>query len=418
MTKVAFSRRKDLKGRVLKEGESFRKSDGLYTYRWTDKFGERQQVYAKSLENLREKEKKIQRDLSDGIRVGEQNILVNDVYAMWKKDKVGLKENTKNNYCYMYEHFVQDTFGTLKIQTVRRSDVRRFYNGLIGEGRDKVAINTLESIHTVLHQVFKLAVEDNYVRINPTDEMLGEIKRAYNYESPKKHALVIPEQRAFIEYVKHKNKYKHWLPLFTFFLGTGCRIGEVIGLRWEDVHMDGEQEYIDINHNLVYFKGEDGKCKYKVSTPKTVAGHRIIPMLPEVKQALLKEKAYQKEVGLTCNCTIDGYTDFVFLNRDGRNHNQQSVNRAIKRILKEYNLEEMEKADKENREAVLLPNISSHIFRHTFATRYCENETNLKVIQSVLGHKDIATTMNVYAEATKDKVKESFESLSGKIVIG
>lgn len=71
-----------------------------------------------------------------------------------------------------------------------------------------------------------------------------------------------------------------------------------------------------------------------------------------------------------------------------------------------------------NREAVLFPNISSHIFRHTFATRYCENETNLKVIQSVLGHKDIATTMNVYAEATKDKVKESFESLSGKIVIG
>jgi integrase len=210
--------------------------------------------------------------------------------------------------------------------------------------------------------------------------------------------------------------YRHWLPLFTFFLGTGCRIGEVIGLRWEDVHMETENEYIDINHNLVYIK-VDNKCEYHISTPKTVAGHRTIPLLPVVKQALKDEKQYQEEVGLECKAKIDGYTDFIFLNRNGQPHNQQTVNRTIKRIVVAYNMSEMEKAEKEKREPILLPRFTCHNLRHTFATRYCENEGNLKVIQAVMGHKDIATTMNVYAEATKDKMKESFENLAGKIFI-
>ena len=58
-----------------------------------------------------------------------------------------------------------------------------------------------------------------------------------------------------------------------------------------------------------------------------------------------------------------------------------------------------------------------HNLRHTFCTRFCENETNIKVIQEIMGHSDISTTMNIYAEATEAKKKESFESLEGKIKI-
>lgn len=154
-----------------------------------------------------------------------------------------------------------------------------------------------------------------------------------------------------------------------------------------------------------------------ISTPKTEAGSRIIPMLPEVRQALLDKKSYQKEVGLVCNADIDGYTDFIFLNRFGNPHNPQTINRTIKRITLSYNEEEMESADREGREAILIPPFSCHNLRHTFCTRYCENETNLKVIQEIMGHKDIATTMEVYAEATKDTKVKSFENLEGKIQI-
>ena len=62
------------------------------------------------------------------------------------------------------------------------------------------------------------------------------------------------------------------------------------------------------------------------------------------------------------------------------------VNRAIHLVIAEYNQEETAKAKKEKREAFLLPDISAHHLRHTFCTRLCENETNLKVIQSIMGH--------------------------------
>ena len=74
-----MARRKDNKGRVLKEGETYRNSDGLYMYRWTDKLKKRHTVYGKSLEELREKEEKILHDLRDGIRVGESNVTVDDI---------------------------------------------------------------------------------------------------------------------------------------------------------------------------------------------------------------------------------------------------------------------------------------------------------------------------------------------------
>lgn len=97
--------------------------------------------------------------------------------------------------------------------------------------------------------------------------------------------------------------------------------------------------------------------------------------------------------------------------------NPQSVNRAIKRIIADYNATEEVAAKKQHREAVLLPDFSAHHLRHTFCTRLCENETNLKVIQSVMGHKDIQTTMDVYAEATEQKKQESFERLAAKLDI-
>ena len=203
--------------------------------------------------------------------------------------------------------------------------------------------------------------------------------------------------------------------MFSFFLGSVFRVSVLVGFRWVDVNMD--ENYIEINHNMVYYQRDKGKCYFSVTSPKTTAGYRIIPMLPEVKQALLNEKKYQEEVGLTCQASIDGYTDFIFLNRNGFAHNPQTINRTIKRKTLAYNEEEIERAERERRAPVLLPNFSCHNLRHTFATRYCENETNLKVIQEIMGHKDIATTMEIYAEATKEAKVKSFEDLCGKIKI-
>ena len=66
---------------------------------------------------------------------------------------------------------------------------------------------------------------------------------------------------------------------------------------------------------------------------------------------------------------------------------------------------------------VLLPNFSAHVLRHIFCTRLCENETNLKVIQSVMGHADISTTMDIYADAIDEKKQEIMADLQGKIIL-
>ena len=114
---------------------------------------------------------------------------------------------------------------------------------------------------------------------------------------------------------------------------------------------------------------------------------------------------------------VDGYSNFVFTNRYGQAMSPHCVNRAIERIIAAYNKEEKERAKKENRPAVLLPHFSAHNLRHTFCTRFCENETNLKVIQEIMGHSDISTTMEIYAEATAEVKAKSFANLQGKITI-
>ena len=82
-----------------------------------------------------------------------------------------------------------------------------------------------------------------------------------------------------------------------------------------------------------------------------------------------------------------------------------------------YNKDETEQARNELRRPELLPHFSVHNLRHTFCTRFCENETNLKVIQEIMGHADISTTMDIYNEATKEKKVESFANLEGKVKI-
>lgn len=134
-------------------------------------------------------------------------------------------------------------------------------------------------------------------------------------------------------------------------------------------------------------------------------------MLDTVKDAFEMMQEEQVESGLD-DTEIDGMTGFIFCNRYGNVPNPQCVNRAIKRIIADYNAGEEVAAKKQRREAVLLPDFSAHHLRHTFCTRLCEKETNLKVIQSVMGHKDIQTTMDIYAEATEEKKQESFERLA------
>lgn len=404
--------RKDLRGRSLRKGEMQRSSDKRYAYSYTDPLGRRKYIYANDLVALREKEKQLMRDQLDGLDIYVAGkATVNFVFDRYMNTKANLRQTTRSNYLYMYERFIRDTFGNKKIAEVKYSDVLQFYNYLLNN--QEMQINTLESIHTLLHPTFQLAVRDEIIRKNPSDGVMAEIKKNSGQKTGVRHALTRAQQRAFMNHIANHPIYYHWWPMFTILLGTGCRIGEALGLRWED--LDYENRVISINHSLVYYPvGESRSSVLHISRPKTEAGIRTIPMLDSVKDALEMLAEEQKENGWT-DVEIDGMTGFVFCNRFRNVPNPQSINRAIKRISADYNAQEEVAAKKERREPVLLPDFSAHTLRHTFCTRLCENETNLKVIQSVMGHKDIQTTMDIYAEATEEKKQESFERLAAKL---
>ena len=184
-------------------------------------------------------------------------------------------------------------------------------------------------------------------------------------------------------------------------LGTGLRVGEVTGLRWEDIDLD--KGTINVNHTLVYYKHKEDGCCFNVHTPKTKAGNRIVYMTSQVKEAFEQEKKNQELAGIFCKVNVDGYTDFVFLNRFGNVQNQGTLNKALRRIIRDCNEEQLNKANGTN--VVLLPPFSCHSLRHTFATRMCEAGVNAKVVQELLGHADVGITLNIYTDATKDLIK-------------
>lgn len=406
--------RKDNKGRALRKGEVYQESKGMYIYTFTDPLGRRKYIYSKDLVKLREREMKLLKDQLDGLDVytaGKAD--VNFLFDRYINSRTDLRKTTRSNYLYLYNHYVRDSFGPKKITEVKFSDVLYFYLYLVDEVG--LSVSTVDGVHRVLSPAFQLAVRDDLIRKNPTDEALLQVKRTNHGKAVVRHALTLEQQRAFIGYIKDNPQYHRWLPIFVVLLGTGCRVGEAVGLRWKDV--DSENDMISINHTVSYYRqrGDAEGCAYIVNPPKTDASVREIPMFPEVREAIQMEKDLQRATGVQCIAEIDGMSGFIFCNRYGNVHKANGLNRVIKRISEDYNLVEEVKAKREGREAVMLPPFTCHHLRHTFCTRLCESTTNIKVIQSIMGHADIKTTMNIYAEVHEGLKKETFNNMSQEL---
>ena len=402
--------RRDAKGRVLRKGESFRKSQDLYTYSYTDPFGKRKFIYEKELTDLRKREEELVKDQLDGLDIYIRGMAdLNFAFDRYISTKRNLRKTTKSNYIYAFDRYVRPGFGKKLIAKIKYSDVLCFYEALLDER--SLSISTVDNLNTVLYPTFEMAIRDDIIRKNPTKDVMKELRRDHSGETVKRIALTLTQQRAFVEWLGRPENIR-WRPLFVTLLGTGGRIGEITGLRWRDV--DFSDKTISINHTLSYFadRTDIGKHTFMISKPKTASGVRVIPMLDAVEDALREEAKFQKMSGIKCTSVVDGYRDFVFCNRFGELLRPNGTNKVLRRIISDYNVSEEILAKKEKRAPELIPMISNHNLRHTFCTRLCERESNIKVIQYVMGHADIRTTMNIYADVTKETAKESFKKFS------
>lgn len=406
-------KRKDPYGRALRAHEYYRKKEGRYLFRIKTTHGKTIDFYSPSLQGLRDKVDAYFKAVYAGIDItNAHSKTLNQLFFEYMHFKTELKDSTIDNYIYMWSHFVEDTLGKAKVKDISYSDICGFYYYLLEE--KGLQINTLSNIHTLLHPVLDLAVRNNIVPRNVSDGVYSDFAKKYNHTKKMKSRLSISEQAIFTELLNLPDTNYSWKIIFTTMLHTGCRVGEIIGLRWCDV--DFSNKTISINHNVRYMENKETKVfEFHISTPKTKAGNRIIPMTNTVFDIFSNEWKRQQANGM-CKANVDGYTDFVFFNQNGHLHNNTTLNRALKRIVKSYNNAEKIAAKLEHREAVLLPPISCHTLRHTFASRLCENVTNLKFIQTIMGHSDVTTTMNIYADFGLEVSQKNIAILDSKSV--
>ena len=188
-------KRKDSKGRVLKDGESQR-ANGTYDYRYTDIHKKRRCIYAKSLTELRKKEEELWRNLADGIDYAAGEMTVADLVDRYMNLKRGLKPNSLRSYNTAIKRIHADPFGKKAIKTVKLSDAKGWFVFLHDSGFKQ---NTIGILQSVVRPAFEMAVEDDIIRKNPFKFKLSDVvpKDAYVRD-----ALTREQQMKYLQFVQ------------------------------------------------------------------------------------------------------------------------------------------------------------------------------------------------------------------------
>lgn len=360
------NRRKDSKNRVLKEGESERKN-GTYEYKYRDLSGKRKSAYAKTLEELREKEKEINRDLADGIISSDMTVY--QIAEKYLSQKNNLRYNTMKCYQCALRIIENDTISSAKISKIKPMDMKMFFIRLHNEKGMKY--QSINKVQKVLKPAFRMAFENDMIRKNPFCFSLSDVIEP---DARKRGTITEKEMNLFLEFVNNHDKYKKYYNGIYILFNTGLRISELCGLTIRDVNM--KEKIIHVNHQLCY-----GKRLYIEST-KTDFGKRDLPMTEKVYLAFKAEIESRK----SNEKIIDGYSGFIFLSKYGEPISGYTWDKRFKSILKSYN----------ETHVVQMPKITPHVCRHTFCSNMAKAGMNPKALQYIMGHSNISITLDVY----------------------
>lgn len=385
--RMSVNRRKDTRGRVLKTGESQRK-DLLYQYRYTDAMGKRRTVYASDLQELRAKEKQIQRDLDDGIDYQGGDISVIALVERYVALREGgVRYATKVNYNFVVNLLKKEDFGARRINTIRPSDAKLWFLKLQRDGR---SYSTIAVVRGVLRPAFQMACDEDIIRKNPFQFMLTEVVAN---DTQKRTALTPEQQRIFMHFIRTDQHYNRYYDEFAVLLGTGMRVSELCGLTKED--LDFQNRKIRVERQLS--KGKGGV--YHVEKTKTDSGVRFIPMSGEVYDSLkiiLQNRRKPKQ-----EVMVDGLTGFLLLDQHDNPEVALHVEHHMQWAMKKYR----------RTHTIPLPTITPHVLRHTFCTNMANAGMSVKDLQYLMGHSDAGVTMNVYTHASYDHAEESMRKI-------
>ena len=381
-----MEKRKDSKNRILNKGESQRK-DGTYMYRWTDNNKKRQTVYAKTLNELRQKELEITKaEKINGSSWSDGKASVAKAIENYRS-LISVRPNTIMQHDIVYSVLKKINILDVGIKDIRVSDAKRYMMSLQTLGYSYGTITLAKSLLTAS---FNVAVENDFIMKNPFSFKLNSV---IQNDTHKKRALTAEEEIKLFDFLNKEKRFELTKNYIIILLGTGMRVSELCGLTYKDV--DIENKRIHINKQLYKIKKD-----VIVAEPKSKSGVRVLAMTDEVRQAfvfIMKKKRPPVEP------IINGHTGFIFISEQGNVNTRQNIELKIVRVRKAY--KDAGYGD--------IDFLSPHILRHTFCSRMVEKGVNPKDLQIIMGHSDIGTTLNVYTHKEPEDVAKEMERLMG-----
>lgn len=383
---------KDLKGRECGKGLSQRK-DKRYSARYVTKSGKRIEKYFDTLPEARNWLADSQYEDKHKTFGDSSAMTVDGWFDYWFRFIIcDLSPNTRRNYKERYEKNIQPIIGEMCISDVKPMHCKAVLNQMM----ETYAGSTIRQTYIAMGTMFRSAVMNDVIAKHPMDGV--------RYTKPVRAAsdhrfLTIEEQNKFLEVAKTSHNYRQ----YALILETGLRTGELIGLTWDAI--DFEKRTLTVNKTMEFRH----KQKYwRAGPPKTATSYRTIPLTNKAYGILkelyeLKDKQKKsKELSqvLTYTDRRSGQTatlvmyDLVFINfRTGLPAKNSSYDTHLYKLCEKAGIEPF----------------SMHTLRHTYATRAIESGMQPKVLQQLLGHASIQTTMDTYVHVTEDSLTKAVQ---------
>ena len=348
----------------------------------------RKQFTGKTQQDVKYKLQEYKKQMLMGV-LNEDKLTVSDWFYSWLFDyrKQDLKPKSFQRYHGIYKNYIENTdFGNIKLNDLRTTHLQRHYKKLLDNG---VTPTTIRQINTNLKTCLNEAERQGYIQKNwcklvtlPKKEDNKEVK-----------VLTKQEQEKFLEAIKG-----HELELlYIVALGTGLRIGEILGLKWSDIDFKNNELHVNRSLQKAAIYEDDKIVRYEVqeTTPKTKNSLRTIPVPQNIIKKLIAHKKEQNELILLLQEEYDN-KNYVFCNKLGKPIEDKRPGRNLKTILTSISIEP----------------IKFHALRHTYATRLFEAGIPPKTVQHLMGHSDIETTMNIYTHVMKEQKLEAIEKIN------
>lgn len=372
---------------------------------FTDNQGKRRTVYGKTQQEARQKMKDSIRQSDDGLMFDASSITVSEWLLKWLDlyHKPTVRASTySQSYKYVHEHLIP-AFNRVLLKDLRPDMIQKFMNDKMTSGRRDgkeggLAVGTIRVIRSKLVTALDKAVESGLVQTNAARKANPPKGRAKEVR-----IMTRDEQRKLEETISKSTNPLSFAVLLDLY--TGLRIGEIIGLKIEDIDLDKKE--LNVRNNAhYYYDPVEKKSKVSISEPKTAKGKRTIP-LPDFMVDLLKDyiENRNKKV-LETDGKWPGLSEeearewkdhgFLLNTYYGTQPVYATVQEIFVRLLKDAGIEKMK----------------FHALRHTFATRCIEQGVDVKALSEFLGHSNANITLNLYSHTLEEQKRLSMDKLS------